>query len=244
MTGGPTATVSGPAVLAALSIDDPELSLQNLSALSIEQLFDIGNTLSRLLERTHAAVFVATKIQQVRTLEDVTSTSAEEFSTPNDTGSHPTSTPQDVSVPTISLKDVELDLGASAEATTSTGDAADQANDATAISQPPKLGLGPQLTLNVGAVSHSPTSTPDMNNGATDKPMPIVSMKKLDLGSTVGRSVDECTEEKRSKLEHFTPICSQVREDLYVGGEVVARNWETLSSHGITHVVNCTSATV
>jgi hypothetical protein len=35
-------------------------------------------------------------------------------------------------------------------------------------------------------------------------------MGRLDLGGTVGRSVDEQTEEKRTKLEQFAPVCSQV----------------------------------
>ena len=50
-------------LLHAISLDDPAFSLQSLSKLSVSQLFEVGLKLSRLLERTQAALFLASSVQ-------------------------------------------------------------------------------------------------------------------------------------------------------------------------------------
>ena len=43
---------------------------------------------------------------------------------------------------------------------------------------------------------------------------------------------------RAEKLRHFSTICSELTPQIYLGGDVVARNLEQLRSHGITHVLN------
>ena len=45
-------------------------------------------------------------------------------------------------------------------------------------------------------------------------------------------------EAKLEKLRRFAPICSQICDRLYLGGDVVARSLETLREHRVTHVLN------
>ena len=54
-------------LLHAISLDDPAFSLQSLSKLSVSQLFEVGLKLSRLLERTQAALFLASSVQASKT---------------------------------------------------------------------------------------------------------------------------------------------------------------------------------
>jgi|JI6StandDraft_1071083.scaffolds.fasta_scaffold13545_2 protein-tyrosine phosphatase len=40
-------------------------------------------------------------------------------------------------------------------------------------------------------------------------------------------------------MEYFENECTEILEGLYVSGEKVAKDYEALKKHGITHIVNC-----
>lgn len=44
---------------------------------------------------------------------------------------------------------------------------------------------------------------------------------------------------RREKFAHFEKHCTRVAPSVFVAGEAVARNLETLKTHDITHVINC-----
>jgi len=45
--------------------------------------------------------------------------------------------------------------------------------------------------------------------------------------------------QRRERLAHFDKQCSRVLDGLFVGSEGIARSWDALQQHGITHVINC-----
>eukprot|EP00249_Psilotum_nudum_P024458 c29189_g2_i2 orf=560-3274(-) len=63
---------------------------------------------------------------------------------------------------------------------------------------------------------------------------------KLDL-SNMNRNKPRPTEIqlKRDKFAFFEKECSHVAEHIYLGSDAVAKNRDTLSANGITHVLNC-----
>jgi hypothetical protein len=46
-----------------------------------------------------------------------------------------------------------------------------------------------------------------------------------------------------SAIPVFTKICSRIRENLFLGSDLVARNKELLMNNGITHILNCAKIT-
>ena len=49
---------------------------------------------------------------------------------------------------------------------------------------------------------------------------------------------------RREKFAHFEKHCTRVAPSVFVAGEAVARNLETLREHAITHVINCNAFVV
>ena len=49
---------------------------------------------------------------------------------------------------------------------------------------------------------------------------------------------------RREKFAHFEKHCTRVAPSLFVAGEAVARNLETLREHNITHIINCNAFVV
>lgn len=46
---------------------------------------------------------------------------------------------------------------------------------------------------------------------------------------------------KKEKLRHYEAVCTKLTEDIFIGGELVAKSYELLKSHSITAIVNCAS---
>lgn len=47
---------------------------------------------------------------------------------------------------------------------------------------------------------------------------------------------------RREKLAYFEEQCTPVDDGLFVGGDAVAKRWDVLHAHGITHVVNASAS--
>ncbi|GBG91824.1 hypothetical protein CBR_g53715 [Chara braunii] len=67
---------------------------------------------------------------------------------------------------------------------------------------------------------------------------------QLDLTALARNCEGGCAEPselhmRRDKFAFFEKQCSRVREHIYLGSDLVARNRETLRAAGITHVLNC-----
>jgi hypothetical protein len=67
------------------------------------------------------------------------------------------------------------------------------------------------------------------------------SKPKLDLPSLPTRDDGPPSETqlRRQKYQFFEKQCSEIAPGLFLSGDWVAKNWDLLSSNGVTHVVNC-----
>ena len=71
-------------------------------------------------------------------------------------------------------------------------------------------------------------------------PAKPAALRVLDL-QTLPRDNGPPTElrTRKEKLAHYEQECSYVGDRLFVGGELVAKNFEVLQASHITHIVNC-----
>eukprot|EP00012_Vannella_robusta_P007938 CAMPEP_0206203312 /NCGR_PEP_ID=MMETSP0166-20121206/12763_1 /ASSEMBLY_ACC=CAM_ASM_000260 /TAXON_ID=95228 /ORGANISM="Vannella robusta, Strain DIVA3 518/3/11/1/6" /LENGTH=306 /DNA_ID=CAMNT_0053622543 /DNA_START=656 /DNA_END=1573 /DNA_ORIENTATION=- len=67
----------------------------------------------------------------------------------------------------------------------------------------------------------------------------LIPSLKIPSGDT-GKDYEKSeSKQKQEKLRSYANICSQIEPNLYLGGESVASNRETLLENNITHVLNC-----
>jgi len=75
-------------------------------------------------------------------------------------------------------------------------------------------------------------------------PPPEQADRKLLLDLSSVRSEDDfyvppVLESKALKIARYDSICSKITENLYLGGDTIARNLDILKQTGITHILNC-----
>lgn len=100
-----------------------------------------------------------------------------------------------------------------------------------------------KMTMNVKSILDRVPSAKDeklMDSGTSSKAsgdQSAIVRTEIDFRYTEGQS-------RRGLMADCEFVCSEILDYLFVGGSKVATSWETISQHGITRVVNCSSSVV
>eukprot|EP00798_Chlamydomonas_sp_ICE-L_P017618 gene17618-23955_t len=94
-------------------------------------------------------------------------------------------------------------------------------------------------SLNSLGSSKPGQSLPSSNNGQRPTFLRSLDLKALPANDALGNNSPSETQKRRTKYQFFEKQCSKISEGLYLSGDAVAKNWETLHDNRITHVVNC-----